>query len=560
MWYGMPLGYDNALHDEDGNAWYAERMQQGDYIYYVIHIGSYTMNTNSMYVGTRSSGFYSFESEVIWVYRDSSGIRLQRGRCWASGSSGVDYAIKGIGGYYGQNAAMRKTWDNYPSVPSPAYNGGAMVDLYNIYSWGYNFGYIRIHTNDANGSGWGYSALTVPISLFPISYEQNVDPEIFDDDPNKQGGNSKTGGGHGNFDRTSDTITVPTLPALNATNAGFVTLFKPDLLEMLELSQRLWSPDVITLVSQLFGDPMDLVLGLGIVPVSAPATRTKSPAVGPIIIPMNIPVYDSQYYEVDCGTLTIKEFWGSALDYSPYTQIQIYLPYIGVRELNVDEIMEKTIGVKYHIDLFGGACEAFVTVNGSVRYQFSGNCLQQIPVGKVDYSSLVQNLVNVACVVGSGIAAAGTGGVAGAVATQAGAASVGAASAPMLSAGEQIAAGFAANVEGFAGWAAAEGGDALAQCTMDAVMNSKPRIERTGSLASTNGQLSIQTPFLIISRAEQSLPVNYAHYSGYPSNITAKLGSLSGFTKVESIRINDLAATQPELMEIYELLYKGVII
>ena len=95
---------------------------------------------------------------------------------------------------------------------------------------------------------------------------------------------------------------------------------------------------------------------------------------------------------------------------------------------------------------------------------------------------------------------------------------------------------------------------------MNAVMNSKPTVERTGSVSSNIGQLAVQNPFIIITRPRQSLAENYKHYGGYPSNITARLGSLSGFTKVDAIRINDLAATEPELVEIYALLKKGVII
>lgn len=384
---------------------------------------------------------------------------------------------------------------------------------------------------------------------------------VIDEDTNDQGGNSGTGGGGGNFDDTSDQIPIPSLPTLSATKAGFVTLYKPTLQELINLAQFLWSDNPLEWISKYFNNPMDIIVGLGIVPVDAPANGTSQPSAGTIVYDEYLHFYDSQYYEHSCGSIEVNEYWGSALDYAPYTKCDIYLPYIGVRSLNVDEIMGHTVGVVYHVDLYGGAIVAFVTVDGSVRYQFSGNCMQQVPVNASNYDSLVQNLVSLACVVGTGVAAAGAAGAAAAVGEEA--ATIGAGE---LSHGAAVAKGLTSSqysdvrALGFKEWAAEGGGKALANCTVSSIMSAKPTVERTGSVSATTGQLALQTPFIILTRPNQSLPVNYKHYGGYPSNITARLGDLSGFTVVDSIRINDLAATEPELVEIYSLLKKGVII
>ena len=384
---------------------------------------------------------------------------------------------------------------------------------------------------------------------------------VTDEDTNEQGGTSGTGGGGGNFDDTSDQINVPALPTLSATRAGFVTLYKPSLSNLLDLAAYLWSANPLNMLIQYFSNPMDIIIGLGIVPVSAPASSSGYPSAGTIVVPFDIPIYDSQYYEYDCGSIQIMEFWGSALDYSPYTSADIYLPYIGVRSLDVDEVMGKTIGIKYHIDLYGGAVCAFITVDGSVRYQFTGNCIQQVPVNAANYDALVQNLISVACVVGTGIAAAGSAGAAAAVGEEASAIGAGSATTAGAAAKGWLGSEYSeVRALGFKEWAADGGGTALANCTMSTVMSAKPVVERTGAVNATNGQLAVQTPFITLRRPRQSLPENYKHYGGYPSNITAKLGDLVGFTKVDSIRINDLAATEPEVAEIYALLKKGVII
>lgn len=368
-------------------------------------------------------------------------------------------------------------------------------------------------------------------------------------DSNEQGGTSTENTfGNGDFDRTSDEIEAPALPTLTATECGFVTLYSPGLNTLLQFCNYLWSDNLWVAVQKWFADPSQIMVGLGIVPVQVETNGTFYHKVGTVEFPVPMPLVKSQYQEFDCGSLEVKHFWGSALDYAPYTQIQIYLPYIGVRELNTDEIMGKTVSVKYHIDLYGGGVVAFVLVNNSVRYQYSGNCMQQIPISSANYSELIANLVQLACVVGTGIAAAGAG--AAAYANEAASESIGIAA---VESGDDFGAGLA-------NWIGNGGAGKLLNCTVQTIMSNKPRIERTGSLGAVTGQMAIQTPFLIITRPEQSLPENYKHYNGYPSNITSRLGDLSGFTQVENIRLNDIPATQPEIIEIYDLLQKGVII
>lgn len=368
-------------------------------------------------------------------------------------------------------------------------------------------------------------------------------------DSNEQGGTSTENTfGDGNFDRTSDEIEAPALPTLTATECGFVTLYSPGLNTLLQFCNYLWSDNLWVAVQKWFADPSQIMVGLGIVPVQVETNGTFYHKVGTVEFPVPMPLVKSQYQEFDCGSLEVKHFWGSALDYAPYTQIQIYLPYIGVRELNTDEIMGKTVSVKYHIDLYGGGVVAFVLVNNSVRYQYSGNCMQQIPISSANYSELIANLVQLACVVGTGIAAAGAGATA--YANEAASESIGTAA---VESSDDFGAGLA-------DWIDHGGAGKLLNCTVQTIMSNKPRIERTGTLGAVTGQMAIQKPFLIITRPEQSLPENYKHYNGYPSNITSRLGDLTGFTQVENIRLNDIPATQPEIIEIYDLLQKGVII
>lgn len=369
------------------------------------------------------------------------------------------------------------------------------------------------------------------------------------DDEDKPGGNSGTGGGNGSYTIIKDNVPVPNMPTLTAGAAGFVTLYNPSAAILKLLADELNSDNVIQWIINYFEKPQDMVAGLGIVPVQPVTIGSHKPKLGSKSIDIAMPVIEDQFVEKDCGTLEIYKFYGSAFDYSPYSQIQIFLPYIGLKELNVDEVMGKTIGVKYHIDLFTGNCVAFVTVynsgNEAVRYQFSGNCLQQIPINATSYDDAITNGIRLATMAVASIATAGAAGAAaGAAATEAGATAAEASTAAAVAESAT----------------AAEAGRELAGSTLSAIMTSKPHVERSGSLGGSIGLMSVQTPFIVRIIPRQSLPDNYKHYAGYPSNITATLSSLSGFTKMEKINITGISATDDELAEIYKLLYSGVIL
>lgn len=552
-WFGFN---DNTTYtDSEAGRWkYIVEEQSGSGDTRVLHselqVTPYGKSTITLFAAneTLPSSFPN-----VWIYQHA---RV----CWFLLKVGDTYSFRYqtfIDGYHcvenadgilSSSTGVRRTWQ---AILDGQFTGASGI----------------VSNNFDQGPWWLYnlSNTTVTLSSGTLPSLQYLidamEDEDITDDPNDKGGTSGTGGGGGKFDDTSDPIPVPSLPTLSATKAGFVTLYKPGLGDLVNIAKYLWSSGVLSILLQYFNNPMDIIIGLGIVPVSAPTSGTEQPSAGSIVVPFYLPVYTSQYYEYDCGTIALDEYWGSALDYAPYTTVEIYLPYIGVRTLDTDEVMGKTIGVKYHIDLYGGAVCAFVTADGSVRYQFTGNCMQQVPVNASNYDSLVQNLVSVACVVGTGIAAAGTAGAAAAVGEEAAALGAGTASQGAAIAKGWLGSEYAdVRTLGFREWASEGGGKSLANCVMSSVMSAKPIVERTGAVSSTNGQLAVQTPFLIIRRARQSLPTEYKHYGGYPSNITSKLGDLSGYTQVDAIRINDLAATEPELVEIYSLLKKGVII
>lgn len=345
-------------------------------------------------------------------------------------------------------------------------------------------------------------------------FYEGVTPALEDTDPYLPGGNSNAGGGTGSFDGTGDNVDIPGLPTLSAVSTGFITLFNPSIEQLQNLSTYMWSNGFdLETFKKLFADPMDCILGLSIVPVAVPNGEASTVSIGNISTGVSMTKATSQYVTVDCGTLNVNEYWGAYLDYDPYTKAEIYLPYIGTHALSADDIMGKSVHVVYHVDILSGACAAYVKCGGSVLYTFIGQCSSSIPITGNDWTNVINGVLSIAGAVGSMVATGG-------------------ASAPM-------AAGMIAST---------------------AVNGLKPNVEKSGSMSGTGGMLGIQTPYLILTRPRQALPARQNTFTGYPSFITSKLDSLSGYTEIEEIHLENIPGTEQEISEIEDLLKRGVII
>ena len=344
------------------------------------------------------------------------------------------------------------------------------------------------------------------------------------DNPYGTGGNSGTGGGNGSIINPDETdgADIPDLPGISAANLGFITMYNPTAAQLKSLNDFMWSNvfDLNT-YKKLFSDPMESIIGLSIIPVAPTIGGSKNVMFGTIDSNVHMSYLSTQYVQLDCGSVDIEEWIGSFLDYSPYTKISIYLPYIGIHDLSPDDIMDGSIQVVYNIDCLSGACGCFIKHSSrGVLYSFNGSCISNIPLTAINFSSAIQNAVSAVC------------------------------------SGAGIIAGIATGAAPVTAMSAA----GLINSAANTAMNSKPSVQRSGSLGGSAGILSIQKPYVIIERPNMSVPSSIQNYVGQTSNITMGLGGCSGFTMVEYIHLHDIPATSDEVKEIESLLKEGVIL
>ena len=335
---------------------------------------------------------------------------------------------------------------------------------------------------------------------------------------------STPGGNTGTYDFvSSDDIDFPNLPSTSAIATGFISLWSPTNNQLLRLAQYMWNDDILTgdFWKKLIASPIDLIFGLSLVPLNLSnyIDGTRQVTVGWINTQIMLNHLSTQWVSFDCGEIDLTETWGAYLDYDPFTKLEIYLPFCGFHPLKIDDFMPGKIKVVYNIDLLSGSCVAMVKSSksdehgdtlDSIVYQFMGNCATQIPITTQQFADAIRSAISIAASIGSMIASSGS--------------AIGATAS-----------------------------------SLENVMNIKPSIERSGAIGSSGSLLAVKKPYLILTRPRQAKPADQNIYTGYPSFITESLGSISGWTIVQAIHLDNIPCTANEMNEIDSLLKAGVI-
>lgn len=299
----------------------------------------------------------------------------------------------------------------------------------------------------------------------------------------------------------------------SAINTGFCRIFSPSESELRNLSNYLWSNSYdLAQVKKLFSNPMDSILGLSAVPIRLLGSSVSFSLGGVPITGMTLPLVTQQRYTYHMGTITIKERWGSYLDYDPYTKFSIFLPFIGMRELAADDIMGKTVSLVYDIDILTGMCVARLQAGTNCLYEWGGNCAIQLPINSRNWDSVFSTAVSAV----GGIVSAVTGG-----------------SAPLVA-------------------------GSVASAALQSV-SMKPRIDKSSTIGGAAGWLGQMTPYIIRTTPEAFIPADQNKFIGYPAYINVSLDAISGYNEVASIHLENVTATGAELEEIESILKGGVI-
>lgn len=307
---------------------------------------------------------------------------------------------------------------------------------------------------------------------------------------------------------------VPALPSGSASSLWAV--YNPSQGELNSFGAWLWSSDFVEQLKKLFADPMQAIIGVHKVFATPHTGGAQNIKCGYLDSGVSASVVTSQYTTVDCGSASLREYFGNVFDYDPFTKVSIFLPFIGIVPLNTADVMRSTVSVKYKVDVITGACLAEVSISrdggGGILYTYGGSAIVTYPVSSGSYVGAVQAALSTAIGIGSAIATGG--------------ASLGASAGMVL------------------------GG----------LSHAKTQVQHSGQFSGSSGAMGGKKPYLIVSRPQTRTPSKIGEYKGIPSNAIHKLSSCTGYVKVNEIHVISKTAYDNELQEIESLLKAGVII
>lgn len=471
-------------------------------------------------------------------------------------TNGADISVEknstGTITFYIHKGNITDTLFSISNLPNPA-------SLSNLS--GYYFSLVKM-TSTSTNPYFGHDFVGIGIFYFhkPSSYDrvdviinisngrqENIYKCLSDlptdlNDPYITNDNHTPSGGYGDFNYSGDDDLPPSLPTLSAAQVGFVSLWNPSQQEMKNLADYLWTGTFdLTNFKKLFTDPMECILSVGIVPVT-PTTGTATEIVfgGSSHSGVNAKPVTSQFVTVDLGKVHINGQSASALDYSPYVKVSIFLPYCGTYALDADDVIDADVELEYHIDIYTGACVAYLTITKtnsdgstlhSTLYQFTGNCLASIPITGNDHSQFIQSMLFMGAAVAATVATSGAG---------------------------------APAIEGAAATGDVAGASAVnavtASSAVNSVMSMKPNVLRSGNLSSTAGLLGKQRPCITVTWPNLCRPDTEYKLLGMPVHKSGTLSDFEGFTIVSAVHVENILCTEIEKQMIEQMLYKGVMV
>ena len=157
------------------------------------------------------------------------------------------------------------------------------------------------------------------------------------------------------------------------------TTFKMTKDRLQQLGRFLWGSNIFDNFSLICNNPIENIISCKSIPLSLDGSTQKI-ILGNVDTGVNGDKVSNNFAKQNIGSIAIAEKYHNFLDYAPYTNVIIYLPYVGFKELDTNLVMGKTLSISYTVDIITGGCLCQIKSNNVKLYEFNGNMGIDIPI------------------------------------------------------------------------------------------------------------------------------------------------------------------------------------
>lgn len=157
------------------------------------------------------------------------------------------------------------------------------------------------------------------------------------------------------------------------------TTFKMTKDRLQQLGRFLWGSNIFDNFSLICNNPIENIISCKSIPLSLDGVTQKI-ILGNVDTGVNGDKVANNFTSQTIGSIKITEKYNNFLDYAPYTNVIIYLPYVGFKELDTNLVMNKTLSISYTVDVITGGCLCQIQSDGVRLYEFNGNLGIDIPI------------------------------------------------------------------------------------------------------------------------------------------------------------------------------------
>lgn len=361
------------------------------------------------------------------------------------------------------------------------------------------YGLIKIMAGSVSGANYNTDHTNIRIVL----HDSGVLPPSVKPDDNKNDGNNVSGDNPPSGSTPTDTSEI----GVNL----LTTTYLLSKTQLNTLGNELWSTNFMDNVLLLSNSPIENILSCKIFPTtfSGVAAALKVGNVT-MLSGESVQKISASGLSKDTGAITFPQLYNSFLDFEPFTQARIFIPFVGFQPLPVANFIGAQLSLRYVFDVVTGAVSVYLLRDGYIFDKYSGICAVDVPLTASNRAQVEVGQIQSAI---TGVAQLATGNIGGA-----------------LSAGLAIA-------------------------------STPNHFNTRGNAGGYTSQFDPRQPYLIIDRPKaQSEISSYGKTNGFPCNLTKTLSSLKGFTSVHDVHLDDVPCLESERQELKAIMQKGFII